>query len=205
MQPFANKRKKKRFDYLYFYCFNIIDMPFNIGDMVAFINESSKGKVIAMLGKNKLLVMLDDGIEIPVLINELIKVTAYKIPPIPLRKESDKPQSLKKTKKIVPESSLIEKHRRPDGMVEVDLHAEELFADHRGMSNGEILNYQISYFLRCLDQAELQRLSKIIFIHGIGNGVLKSELRRKLQSMGYEFYDASLSRYGFGATAVVIK
>ena len=66
-------------------------------------------------------------------------------------------------------------------------------------------NYQISYFLRCLDQAELQRLSKIIFIHGIGNGVLKSELRRKLQSMGYEFYDASLSRYGFGATAVVIK
>lgn len=180
-------------------------MSFNIGDTVAFINEPSKGKVLALLGKGQLLVLLDDGIEIPVSMDEIIKVSDYNIPPISFKKEYDKPKGFKKAKKIVSGESLIEKHRRSDGMVEVDLHAEELFPDHRGMSNGEILNYQISYFLRCLDEAEIQRLSKIVFIHGIGNGVLKSELRRKLQSMGYEFYDASLSRYGFGATAVVVK
>jgi dsDNA-specific endonuclease/ATPase MutS2 len=181
-------------------------MSFNIGDRVALINEPSRGKVVAILNKKQLLILLDDGIEIPISKDEVVKIndfTKVKVSSHSIENKEKKPTQ--KPKKIISASSLLDKHRNADGIVEVDLHAESLFSSHRGMSNGEILNYQINYFQRCLDEAIVQRLSKIIVIHGIGNGVLRLEIRNILKGMGYEFYDASLSRYGFGATAVMIR
>jgi len=47
---------------------------------------------------------------------------------------------------------------------------------------------------------------KIVFIHGIGNGTLKHELRRQLNTRykKHNFQDASFREYGFGATMVII-
>ncbi len=181
-------------------------MSFKIGDRISFINEASKGSVIAILNKKQLLILLDDGIEIPIGINEVVKINDFSkirvASPVLENKENFSTQKIKKT---ASSSALLDKHRNSDGIIEVDLHAESLFDSHRGMSNGEILNYQISYFHRCLNEAIIERLSKIIFIHGIGNGILRQEIRNILNGMGYEFYDASLSRYGFGATAVILK
>lgn len=181
-------------------------MLFKVGDRVALINEPSKGKVIAVLNYEQLLILLDDGIEIPVKATELVKINDFSTLRVPSHIVENKEKiSKQKIKKTTSPSSIVDKHRNADGSVEVDLHAESLFTSHRGMSNGEILNYQLSYFQRCLDEAIIQKLPKIIFIHGIGNGVLRQEIRKILQNWGYEFYDASLSRYGFGATAVILK
>jgi dsDNA-specific endonuclease/ATPase MutS2 len=73
------------------------------------------------------------------------------------------------------------------------------------MSNSEILRLQISYFSRCLETAINNHMAKIIFIHGVGNGVLKYEIRKYLSAypnVAYE--DASMNKYGVGATEVKI-
>jgi dsDNA-specific endonuclease/ATPase MutS2 len=182
-------------------------MSYQIGDKVALLNEASKGKVIAVLENSQFLVLLDDGIEIPVPMNDLVKIKDFKsniyisIPkePNPVYKKKN-PETTSAN-----QSSILDKHRRDNGNIEVDLHAEELLQSQSGMSNTEILNYQIRYFQKCLDEAIAKRIYKIIFIHGVGNGVLRKEIHKILQAEGHEFYDASLSRFGFGATTVVLK
>src|SRR5205814_468451 len=50
----------------------------------------------------------------------------------------------------------------------VDLHIEELLKDYSEMSNGQIISYQLNYFLYEMDKAMVNRLRKITFIHGVG-------------------------------------
>ena len=50
------------------------------------------------------------------------------------------------------------------------------------------------------------KLQKIIFIHGVGIGRLKSEILKILQQYpNLHYFDAPLSKYGVGATEVWIK
>ncbi len=89
---------------------------------------------------------------------------------------------------------------------EINLHIEELVDDLRGMTNGDMLNLQIKSFQKELDKAISENLKKIIFIHGIGNGRLKSEIRHILKSYPELLVqDASYKKYGYGATEVIIK
>ncbi|MGE0566444.1 MAG: DUF2027 domain-containing protein [Bacteroidia bacterium] len=88
---------------------------------------------------------------------------------------------------------------------EVDLHAEELLDNLSGMSNHEILSIQLEKFEKELDDAIDKGFKKIIFIHGVGNGRLKSEIHSVLKSMKeVTFQDASFKKYGYGATQVNI-
>ena len=48
------------------------------------------------------------------------------------------------------------------------------------------------------------RISKVVFIHGVGEGVLKSELHYLFSRYPVRFYDASFKKYGLGATEVYI-
>ncbi|MDR0894577.1 MAG: DUF2027 domain-containing protein [Prevotellaceae bacterium] len=97
--------------------------------------------------------------------------------------------------------------KQGQGIVEVDLHIGELLDDTRGMSNGEILNYQLDKFRAVLEQYRNKREQRIVFIHGKGDGVLRrallDELKRKYPD--YRHQDASFLEYGFGATMVTIK
>jgi DNA-nicking Smr family endonuclease len=46
---------------------------------------------------------------------------------------------------------------------------------------------------------------KLIVIHGVGEGILREEVRRMLQYYdGVQFHDADMRRYGTGATEVLI-
>lgn len=95
--------------------------------------------------------------------------------------------------------------RTPD-LVEVDLHINELIDDIRGLSNTEMLKIQMDRFLQEMDDAIKNQVKKIIFIHGVGNGTLKQEVRRELSSRyrKYSFQDASFQEYGYGATMVIL-
>lgn len=92
-------------------------------------------------------------------------------------------------------------------IVEIDLHISELLDDTRGMSNSEILNYQLDKFREVMEQYKKKREQRIVFIHGKGDGVLRKalldELKRKYPDCRHQ--DASFQEYGFGATMVTIK
>ncbi len=94
-------------------------------------------------------------------------------------------------------------HGRSPSIYEVDLHIEELIDDISGMSNGEMMELQLKYFRKKLDEAIVNKTWKIIFIHGNGNGRLKSSIRKELDDHHLRFTDGSFERYGGGATEVV--
>ena len=91
-------------------------------------------------------------------------------------------------------------------IVEVDLHIHELLDDFRGLSNSEILEIQMRKFREELENAMRKGVKKIVFIHGVGAGVLKLEIRKELDRMKkkLDYQDASFKEYGYGATLVRI-
>jgi len=92
-----------------------------------------------------------------------------------------------------------------DGRFEVDLHIEELLEDTSGMENADIIRYQLRYFEKCLDEAQRRPIKRFVVIHGVGKGRLRDEIRKQLSADNIEHYDAPLSRYGFGATEIIIR
>jgi len=88
----------------------------------------------------------------------------------------------------------------------VDLHIEKLSSEYEAMTRSAILDYQMNYFQDCLEKAIAFDYQKIIFIHGIGNGVLRERLQlnlkrnKKIKGFG----EANYKKYGLGATEVQI-
>jgi hypothetical protein len=88
----------------------------------------------------------------------------------------------------------------------VDLHIEELVKDYAAMSNAQIISLQLKHFQYEMDKAILNHLHKITFIHGVGEGVLKSAIREDLKNyQGIDVNDAPVEKFGYGATEVVFK
>jgi len=92
-------------------------------------------------------------------------------------------------------------------IIEVDLHINELLDNSEGLSNREILGIQMDKVESEMNSAIHTGVKKIVFIHGVGQGVLKQEvtnlLNRKFKK--YYFQDASFKEYGYGATMVVLR
>lgn len=93
-------------------------------------------------------------------------------------------------------------------LVEVDLHMHELVDSTAGLSNKDMIDFQMKKFNEQMQAAIANHdVKKIVFIHGLGNGVLKQELRRELsiRYKKYTFQDASFQEYGYGATLVILR
>lgn len=90
---------------------------------------------------------------------------------------------------------------------EVDLHIEKLIPEHNTLNAAEMLRIQLDTFEKQLDLAVAHGRSQIIFIHGIGNGILKSELHKRLGRNKHvaSFSDAKKEKFGYGATLVELK
>jgi hypothetical protein len=100
---------------------------------------------------------------------------------------------------------MIDKHRVAGREAEVDLHISSLRDNYESLSNHEILQIQVSYFDRSLESAILNNYAKVIYIHGIGNGILKASLINRLKEYeDIEFRNAAFARYGNGAIEIVI-
>ncbi|WP_372752471.1 DUF2027 domain-containing protein [Labilibaculum sp.] len=94
-----------------------------------------------------------------------------------------------------------------DQLIEVDLHINALIDSVTGLSNADILEYQMNKFHDTLRQYQYEKGKKIVFIHGIGNGTLKQRVLSELKRKYRKFYqqDASFKEYGWGATMVTIR
>ena len=100
----------------------------------------------------------------------------------------------------------VKKEKKP-AVEEVDLHIEELVDNPKDLKPGEILDIQLSRFKVALEGAIIAKSRKIVFIHGVGNGKLKHELRKELEKNypKLRYQDASFREYGYGATMVFVR
>ncbi len=101
----------------------------------------------------------------------------------------------------------VQKKQPKDGPLVVDLHIHELLDNTHGLSNADILNYQVDAFRKTMDENLRNHGKKIVFIHGKGEGVLRQALMKELnyRYKGHDVQDASFREYGYGATQVTIR
>jgi dsDNA-specific endonuclease/ATPase MutS2 len=169
-----------------------------IGDEAETLDDNLKGKVVS-ISENEIILLTTDGFEMPFKPHEIIKVASQKIHVHSEDLKQILNQELQtKKKKANGKSKTIHK-------LEVDLHIHELIDDARRLSNYEILNIQIDHAKKRLEWAIQKRLKSIVFIHGVGQGVLREELYtlfRRYENL--EYFDANYQTYGVGATEVRI-
>ncbi len=110
-----------------------------------------------------------------------------------------KSNSETKTPKII-------KQETPD-VEEIDLHIDEILDNYNHLTPVEILDAQMARFRTALELAINGKTRRIVFIHGVGNGKLKFDLRKALEHdyPRLSFQDASFAEYGYGATMVMLK
>jgi hypothetical protein len=181
-------------------------MSFKIGDKVAVLDDIIKGKVIEV-HPNKIIIQSEDGFPFEFLPKELVIIREDQAD---LSKYSDISNEalIEKTteKSHKKKQSLFKTVLKPDKLppMEVDLHINQLVNSTQGMDNYDILTTQLNTAKHKLDFAIRNRIPKIVFIHGVGEGVLKSELEFLFKNYHVDFYAASFQKYGLGATEVYI-
>ena len=113
---------------------------------------------------------------------------------------------IQKRDAVQPARKPVQKKDERNGILEVDLHINELLDNTHGLSNADMLHYQLKKFVEVMEQYKHQQGKRIVFIHGKGEGVLRKaildELKRKYPRCKWQ--DASFQEYGFGATQVTI-
>jgi hypothetical protein len=177
----------------------------NKGDRVSVLDEAINGLVISTKGQ-EVTIETEDGFLMTFFVNELLKVNdsnnlldsikRIDIEEIKKEKAIPKPRSFVKERKDKHEVSVPE----------FDLHIEKLVPNKRGMSNYDILTLQSDTAKRHIEFAIKNRIPKIVFIHGVGEGVLKAELDFLLGRYdNIDFKEANYQKYGQGATEVFIK
>ena len=178
---------------------------FEIGDKVAVLDDDISGVVIKVKN-NEISVETTDKLVMTFFVNELVKInnsndlsgffSIQSLGSVLRDKEEPKKRSFIKEKRS----------RKEEFVLEVDLHIEKLVPSKRGMSNYDILTLQMETAKRQLDFAIKNRMPKMVFIHGVGEGVLKAELDFMLGRYdNISFQDANYQKYGLGATEVYIK
>ena len=103
--------------------------------------------------------------------------------------------------------TIVKKKVTDSSILEVDLHITELLDNTNGLSNADMLDYQLEKFHEVLAKYAANKGQKIVFIHGKGDGVLRKAIEKELKTKYKQYYyqDASFREYGFGATMVTIK
>lgn len=103
------------------------------------------------------------------------------------------------------EKQLIDKFRSAPGEAIVDLHIAELVDNILGLSSLDMINIQVDTFKKVLQNAISNEYHKVTFIHGVGNGVLKSTIIKELEDYeGLENTMASIAKFGVGALDIHI-
>lgn len=173
-----------------------------IGNHVTVIDDAINGIIKTILGDN-VIIETEDGFEMQFHKKDLIVIHPDQMQSL-LKTSAMHPLALKEKESVVKRRMVKEKKSRKDEFVlEVDLHIEKLVPSRKGMSNYDILTLQLDTVKRQIDFAVRNRIPKIVFIHGVGEGILKAELDFVLGRYdSLSFQDASYQKYGLGATEV---
>ena len=180
-------------------------MSFEIGDKVSVLDEDLTGFVKKIFGQT-VTIETDEGFDLDFEVYELIQIksptnlqkeafsnlSAYEV-----AKEKEQP-SKKKGRSFKPK-------KQAQRALEVDLHIDKLVDSTKGMTNFDLLNLQVDTAKRQLEFAIRKRIQRVVFIPGVGEGVLKMELESLFRRYdNIKWYDADPRKYGLGATEIYI-
>lgn len=177
-------------------------MSFKIGDTVAVTDDAIKGTITA-IDNHMISILTEDDFVMKFAKNELVKIGVEQselakgvIVDVNLSQKTDYVKGKKQTK--------FKKNKGEIPPMEVDLHIEKLIKSSRGMDNYDILSIQVDTAKHKLEFAIRNRIPRIVFIHGVGAGVLKTELNYLFNRYNVKISEASYQKYGVGATEVYI-
>jgi len=177
--------------------------PFKLGDTVSVLDDIISGRIVK-LSKTHATIKTHDDFELEFPLSNLI-IEASDLKQQIFSKASFnsviKDKEPKKWQKI---SSKKAKERYEPTM-EVDLHVHQLTKTSKHLSKHDMLTLQLDTAKHKLEFAMRKRIQKIVFIHGVGEGVLKLELHYLFDRYNnVKYYDANYQKYGLGATEVYI-
>lgn len=177
-------------------------MIFELNDRVEVLDDAIKGRVVKIKGET-ISIESSEGFLLDFHPSELVKIEGDQRRLILNDNVSFEEVLKEKQPPKKPKSSRVRPKDRNAPPMEVDLHIEKLVPSYKGMSNYEILNLQMDTAKRQIEFAERKKIQKLVFIHGVGEGVLKAELDFLLGRYdNLKFYDADYQKYGLGATEV---
>lgn len=183
-------------------------MEFKKGDKVAVLDDVMKGIVISTHG-NMVLMEEENGFELSFEANKLVKIHQDQtelskfsdINNALLRQKIEDNTGGRRIKKKIPKKS---NNTVSEPVMEVDLHIQHLIKSTKGLTNFDILNIQVDTAKHKLEFAIRKRIPRLVFIHGVGEGVLQKELEYLFAKYPIRTTEASYQKYGMGATEVYI-
>lgn len=180
-------------------------MSFKVGDYVLVMDEALSGEVKGIDG-NTISIETDDGFLIDFQTNELVIKQRDASLKAEIFSHSNLNHVISEKETPKRKNQIKKKSKdRYEPTMEVDLHINQLAKSSKGMSNHDMLTLQLDTARQKLDFAIRQRIQKIVFIHGVGEGVLKMELEYLFGRYdNVKYYDANYQKYGLGATEVYI-
>ena len=185
-------------------------MNFKIGDKVRFLNSDGHGIITKILDLERVELENNYGFLEEYKIYELVperKQEDYETENLAFDQEIKSKLNSEKTNNTNFDLKRKFRHLESYGSKErvvLDLHIENLIDSHNGMSNSAILKIQMSHFKSFLNKSIDKKQRKIVVIHGVGEGVLRHEIRKELDIYHpyFEYYDASYDDFGYGATEI---
>jgi dsDNA-specific endonuclease/ATPase MutS2 len=169
-------------------------MEFFIGEKVGFVHETGFGIIKKEVSISKYLVENEFGIELTVLKANLVKIYSENYKGRIVVKDFENSEKLTKAK------------AKKRDILEIDLHLEEFQVAQKNLTNAEILLFQLRKADEFVQKMLDKRVVQFIIIHGVGEGVLKSEVRSILTKYsGVQTTDADQAKYGQGATLVNVN
>lgn len=171
-------------------------MEFKPGQKIELLNDDLSGVILAV-AKENLKIETSDGFVFEIDPAEAVVVEDILIDEIPAQAINEKI--------VVKRKKVAKKQKGEIPPMEVDLHINQLVRNPRSMSNYDMLTLQIDTARKQLEFAIRKRIPKVVFIHGVGEGVLKAELEYLFSRYeNVKFYDANYQKYGQGATEIYI-
>lgn len=170
------------------------------GDRVQWLDEDLEGEVLAVT-REGIRIRTPDGFEMTAAPDAVVRIPEGASLPVPPSAAREKPQE--KPKRPNPRAG--NKKARYAPALEVDLHIEKLHPDPKRLNTYEILDMQMETARRQLEFALRKRIQKVVFIHGVGQGVLKAELQTLFRRYDHlKVREADYRSYGLGATEIYI-
>lgn len=178
-------------------------MNIGVGDRVSVLDEDING-IVTKIADKTITIETTDGFDLEFFSHEVVVTKSS------FKKDVFSGANLKS---VIAEKEAPRRKNQPKvkakertlPAMEVDLHIHQLTKSNRSMSNHDMLTLQLDTAERQLKFAINKRIQKMVFIHGVGEGVLKLELEYLLgRYNNVKFYAADYQKYGLGATEVYI-
>lgn len=174
-----------------------MSIDFRIGDKVILKKDRTKATVLFSIGDRKVKIEDQYGFEYIVNYSDIL----------PLNESTNIVSAYGNDFEVKDEDVIKKREKKTHfskkdrgGVVKIDLHIEQINSHYHHMKNSEIIQMQMEYCKRELDQAMMKHKKSIKIIHGIGVGVLKSEVHKLLVLYNLNFF---VSNNG-GSTEVIL-